>query len=52
MSILFISHDLGVVNKIADYIYVMKDGEIIEQGTHAELIKASGEYEKLNQQQL
>ncbi|MDC3270620.1 ABC transporter ATP-binding protein, partial [Alphaproteobacteria bacterium] len=25
MSILFISHDLGVVNKIADYIYVMKD---------------------------
>jgi microcin C transport system ATP-binding protein len=32
MSILFISHDLGVVNKIADYIYVMKDGEIIEHG--------------------
>ncbi len=32
MSILFISHDLGVVNKIADYIYVMKEGEIIEHG--------------------
>ena len=32
MSILFISHDLGVVNKIADYIYVMKNGEIIEHG--------------------
>ena len=32
MSILFISHDLGVVNKIADYIYVMKDGKIIEHG--------------------
>jgi len=32
MSILFISHDLGVVNKIADYIYVMKDGYIIEHG--------------------
>ena len=32
MSILFISHDLGVVNKIADYIYVMKDGEVIEHG--------------------
>ena len=32
MSILFISHDLGVVNKIADYIYVMKDGNIIEHG--------------------
>ena len=32
MSILFISHDLGVVNKIADYIYVMKNGKIIEHG--------------------
>ena len=32
MSILFISHDLGVVNEIADYIYVMKDGKIIEHG--------------------
>ena len=32
MSILFISHDLGVVNKIADYVYVMKDGKIIEHG--------------------
>ncbi len=32
MSILFISHDLGVVNKIADYIYVMKDGKIVEHG--------------------
>ena len=32
MSILFISHDLGVVNEIADYIYVMKEGKIIEHG--------------------
>ena len=37
MSILFISHDLGVVNKIADYIYVMKDGEIIEYGEKREI---------------
>ena len=37
MSILFISHDLGVVNKIADYIYVMKDGEIIEYGEKQEI---------------
>ena len=37
MSILFISHDLGVVNKIADYVYVMKDGNIIEQGHKNEI---------------
>jgi len=37
MSILFISHDLGVVNKIADYIYVMREGKIIEHGEKSEI---------------
>ena len=37
MSILFISHDLGVVKKIADYIYVMKDGQIVEHGKKTEI---------------
>jgi len=32
MSILFISHDLSVVKKMSDYIYVMKDGKIVEEG--------------------
>jgi nickel transport system ATP-binding protein len=31
-SIIFISHDLGVVRKMADYVLVMKDGRIIERG--------------------
>ena len=31
MSILFISHDLSVVKKIADYVCIMKDGKIVEQ---------------------
>jgi len=33
MSILFISHNLALVNHIADYVYVMKSGEIAEEGT-------------------
>ncbi len=32
MSILFISHDLGLIQKFSDTITVMQDGEIVEQG--------------------
>ena len=32
MSLLFITHDLGIVRKIADRICVMKEGKIVEQG--------------------
>jgi len=32
MSVLFITHDLGVVGEIADYVVVMQNGEIQEQG--------------------
>lgn len=31
-SMIFVSHDLGVVKKIADNVLVMKDGKIIERG--------------------
>ncbi|MEM1360200.1 MAG: ABC transporter ATP-binding protein [Pseudomonadota bacterium] len=37
MSLLFITHDLGVVRSIADRVYVMKDGEIVETGRTQEL---------------
>ncbi len=32
MSLLFITHDLTIVRKIADRVCVMKDGEIVEHG--------------------
>ena len=47
---IIIAHRLSTI-KNADRIVVLKDGEIIEQGTHEELIKAAGEYLKLTQQQ-
>ncbi len=39
MTMLFISHDLSVVKRMADFIYVMKDGEIIENGTNEKIFK-------------
>ncbi len=32
MAILFITHDLGIVHKVADRVCVMKQGKIVEQG--------------------
>jgi len=33
MSLLFITHDLGIVRKIAQRVCVMKDGKIVEHGS-------------------
>ena len=37
MGLLFITHDLGIVKRIADRVCVMKDGEIVETGPTAEI---------------
>ncbi|MEX0283205.1 MAG: ABC transporter ATP-binding protein [Paracoccaceae bacterium] len=37
MGLLFITHDLGIVRRIADRVCVMKDGEIVETGPTAEI---------------
>jgi microcin C transport system ATP-binding protein len=40
MSLLFITHDLGIVRKIAQRVCVMKEGKIVEHGDVARLFAA------------
>ena len=47
---LVIAHRLSTIVN-ADKIYVLNDGEIVEEGSHAELLKKSGIYKKLHDMQ-
>ena len=40
LSILLITHDLGVVAEVADRVYVMKSGKIVESATTSDLFRA------------
>ena len=48
---ILISHRIGFA-KLADYIYVLDAGKIIEKGTHNELIKKKGKYASLYNEQI
>jgi len=48
---ILISHRISTV-KDADMIIVLHDGEIVERGTHDELVKLGGKYADLHQKQL
>ena len=43
---IWITHRLSTVEK-ADHSIVLKEGAIIEQGTHSQLIQASGYYRQV-----
>ncbi len=48
---LIVSHRISTI-KDADLICVMHEGQIIERGTHAELLRLDGEYADLYERQL
>jgi ATP-binding cassette, subfamily B, bacterial HlyB/CyaB len=49
-TVFIVAHRLSTVRN-ADRIFVIDKGEIIEQGSHRELIQLNGYYNKLNQHQ-
>lgn len=43
---IFVTHRLGAI-KYADRVLVMKEGEVVESGTHTQLLEQGGEYSRL-----
>ncbi|MBL7155863.1 MAG: ABC transporter ATP-binding protein [Candidatus Omnitrophica bacterium] len=47
MSVIFITHDFGIINKIAERVLVMKNGKIIEEGKKEDILSfPKAEYTK------
>ena len=45
-TVIFISHRLSATRD-ADRIYMFENGTVIEQGSHAELMKLNGKYAEM-----
>jgi len=43
LSVLLITHDIGVIAQIADRVVVMKDGQVVETGTTEQILHAPRE---------
>lgn len=50
-TVITISHRVMTIKK-ADVIFMLQNGELVEQGTHDELVKKKGEYFKMFESQL
>lgn len=47
MTIILVGHNIRAVGEIADRIIVIDDGKVVQDGTHRELVAASGMYSTL-----
>ncbi|HCC39638.1 MAG TPA: hypothetical protein DEQ49_06920, partial [Arthrobacter bacterium] len=50
-TIIAISHRLATIEK-ADIVYMLENGQIVEQGTHKELVAVRGRYFRMFESQL
>src|SRR5207247_6349734 len=48
-TLLLITHRLATA-ALCDTIYVLDQGQVVEQGTHAELVQAGGLYHRLSRE--
>lgn len=49
---IMITHQLSIAMQSADFLVVMENGRIVQQGTHQELLESEGKYRRLYETQL